>query len=84
MITTLEQARRVQFARVKRGQKGHSKAVRRFLKRGLDIGNAHNGTYGGKAEDHEKYLAGKVELPYLGNYPFKTEFPLMDFIQNDD
>lgn len=82
MVTSLAQAMRIQRARVSRGQKGHSKAVRRFLKRGLDLGGMVNGNYaGGKAGDHIKYLSAKEVLPYIGNFPFPSKHP-MSYMQN--
>ena len=66
MIKTLEQAARIQMKRVKRGQFGHSKAVRRFLKRGLQIGDIHNKPLKlSKLDDYNKYLEGKDFLPHL-------------------
>ena len=69
MVTSFDQAVRVQQARVRRGQKGHSKAVRRYLKRGLDLGNIHSGEGGGTFRDYTAYLAAKMDLPFLGRFP---------------
>ena len=56
MITTMKKAQLVQARRKERGQKGHSKAVRDFLKRGLDMEDPHH---------QEKYSALKEQLPHV-------------------
>lgn len=56
MITTIEQAKKVQEQRVANGKQGYSKAVRNFLKRNLDLQ---------KLEDYNAYLMLKQSLPAL-------------------
>lgn len=56
MIKTIEQARTVQEKRVAKGKQGHSKAVRAFLKRNLNLQ---------KLEDYNAYLMLKQSLPSL-------------------
>lgn len=58
MVTTMEQARRIQKNRVNSGVLGHAPAVRRFLKRGLDLNL-----------DLSVYCSLKTELPHLGRFP---------------
>lgn len=56
MIKTIEQAKQVQLQRVAKGKQGHSKAVRTFCKRGLDLKSLN---------DINKYLKLKFSLPHL-------------------
>ena len=56
MITTIEQARKVQEQRVANGKQGYSKAVRNFLKRNLNLQ---------KLEDYNVYLMLKQSLPSI-------------------
>jgi len=60
MITTIEQATKVQTLRVAKGKQGHSKAVRLFCKRGLNLQNL---------EDYNKYLQLKQSLPSIDISP---------------
>lgn len=63
MITSMQQAERIQQARVAAGKMGHARAVRRFLKRDLNIGSREKG--GGTASDHEEYHSRKSVLSHL-------------------
>lgn len=56
MITSIEQATTVQQRRVAKGKEGHSKAVRTFLKRNLNLTNL---------DDYNAYLMLKSSLPSL-------------------
>lgn len=64
MITTIEQARKVQTIRVAKGKQGHSKAVRLFCKRNLDLRNL---------ADYNAYLLLKESLPSLPIHPQETD-----------
>ena len=66
MITTMEQAVQVQARRIAQGKRGIAKAVRRFARRGLNIGNIHNGKKRdpGNADDFLTYLRIKMQLPH--------------------
>jgi hypothetical protein len=60
MINTLEQARQVQENRIANGKAGHSKAVRTFCKRNLDLD---------VLADYKKYLTLKESLPFIPIIP---------------
>lgn len=62
MITTIEQAKRVQEKRVANGKQGYSKAVRAFCKRNLDL-----------PKDLNAYLMLKSSLPSLEIKPKAKE-----------
>jgi len=59
MIKSFEQAQKVQARRVLRGQIGHSKAVRRYIKRDKNLRFV---------DDYEMYLTDKWALPHMGNF----------------
>jgi hypothetical protein len=58
MVKNFEQAKKIQAKRVLRGQVGHSKAVRRYLKRGKNLRFV---------DDYEMYLTDKFALPHMGD-----------------
>ena len=68
MVTSFKQAEAIQQRRVAAGKRGYAHAVRRYLKRDLDIGSVYE-NFGAWSEaqedDYTVYVVRQMSLPVI-------------------